>query len=186
MRSMPAERRDWAEAMRAEIDHIETDRAALGFALGCVWASGLQNLRSMTTLEALGRYGLASATGLAAAVGLVFWVMSLPRYTEAGLSALAILICGLLIACLAAAALALARGGPEALVRVIWVALALNSAHALTLGVAAMVQPGDPHQAYFQALVIETYGALVALLAAGMALHSAPQWRWLRAWAVYR
>ena len=173
--------------MCAEIDHLDSDRAALRFALGCVWASGLQSLRSVNALVVLGRYGLASSTGLAAAVGLAFWMVALPRYAQAGLSPPAILICGLLIAYLAAAGLALVRGGPAALVRVVWVALALNSAHALTLSAAAMVQPGEiPHQAYFQALVIEAYGALIALLAAGMALQSAPQWRWLRGWTVYR
>lgn len=187
VRSMPAERCDWAQAMCAEIDHLDSDRAALGFALGCVWASGLQSLRSMNALTALGRYGLAAATALAAAVGLVFWAMALPRYADAGLSPPAILTCGLLIAYLAAAALALARGGPALLVRVVWAALALTSAHAMTLTVAFMVRPGGlRHQAYFQALVIEDYAALVALLGAGMALQSAPQWRWLRAWAIYR
>jgi len=187
VRSMPAERRDWAEAMCAEIDHLDSDRAALGFALGCVWASGLQSLRSVKALVVLGRYGLATACGLAAAVGLAFWAMALPRYAEAGLSLPAILICGLLIAYLAAAALALVRGGPTLLVRVVWAALALTSAHALTLTVASIISPdGLRHQAYFQALVIEDYAALVALLAAGMALQSAPQWRWLRAWTVYR
>ncbi len=36
---LPAERKHWVEAMRAEIDAIDDDGAALDFALGCLWTS---------------------------------------------------------------------------------------------------------------------------------------------------
>lgn len=36
---MPAERKQWVEALHAEIDAIESDSAALDFALGCCWMS---------------------------------------------------------------------------------------------------------------------------------------------------
>lgn len=38
-RLLPAERKQWVEALRAEIDAIENDSAALDFALGCFWMS---------------------------------------------------------------------------------------------------------------------------------------------------
>lgn len=36
---LPDERKQWVEALRAEIDVIENDGAALDFALGCFWMS---------------------------------------------------------------------------------------------------------------------------------------------------
>lgn len=36
---VPVERKQWVEAMRAEIDAIDNDGAALDFALGCLWTS---------------------------------------------------------------------------------------------------------------------------------------------------
>jgi hypothetical protein len=185
-RIMPAERRAWAEAMAAEIDHIDSDPAALGYALGALWTSAFQGLRSMNGLMSLARYGVVAATSLAAAAGAVLWLRAMPGYAAAGLTPPAILICGLLIAYLAAAAWALGRGGPERLIQAVWAALALNTLNAAGLSLASVLQPGAAHHAYFQALVIETYAALIALLAAGMALQSAPRWAWLRGWVIYR
>lgn len=36
---LPTERKEWVAAMRAETDAIDEDRAALDFALGCLWTS---------------------------------------------------------------------------------------------------------------------------------------------------
>lgn len=38
---LPERLRHWARAMRHEIDQIDDDRRALGFALGCLWAAAL-------------------------------------------------------------------------------------------------------------------------------------------------
>lgn len=44
---MPAERCDWAEAMRAEFAVMPTDRDALAWAAGCVWASYCERIDPM-------------------------------------------------------------------------------------------------------------------------------------------
>ena len=47
---MPAERKDWAEAMRAEFSATTTDREALAWASGCVWASYRERIQPMDVL----------------------------------------------------------------------------------------------------------------------------------------
>ena len=44
---MPRERRDWARAMRNEIEHLPHDRHVLFWAVGCVVASYLERSRTM-------------------------------------------------------------------------------------------------------------------------------------------
>ncbi|HUO98420.1 MAG TPA: hypothetical protein VMU01_07110, partial [Rhizomicrobium sp.] len=44
---MPEHRRDWAEAMRAEFHALPTDREALAWATGCVWASYCERIQPM-------------------------------------------------------------------------------------------------------------------------------------------
>jgi hypothetical protein len=44
---LPADRRAWADAMRAETQHIEDDREALGWALGSIRAGALERLRTL-------------------------------------------------------------------------------------------------------------------------------------------
>ncbi|HKQ13514.1 MAG TPA: hypothetical protein VJT80_08785 [Steroidobacteraceae bacterium] len=46
-RLLPAARRDWGEAMRAEIDYAKSDAAALGWAFGCVLASMKERAHAM-------------------------------------------------------------------------------------------------------------------------------------------
>lgn len=38
-RVLPESRREWLADMRAELDHVKSDRDALEWAMGCVWAS---------------------------------------------------------------------------------------------------------------------------------------------------
>lgn len=47
-RIVPATHRHWATAMRNELDYLPSDRAALGWAAGCLWASLMQRLRSIS------------------------------------------------------------------------------------------------------------------------------------------
>jgi hypothetical protein len=44
---MPEHRREWAEAMRAELEALPTDREALTWATGCVWASYCERTKLM-------------------------------------------------------------------------------------------------------------------------------------------
>lgn len=79
---MPPERRPWALAMAAELDHIEDDGAALGFALGAVWTGYNQAARIWPNWLRLGRLSVAFC---ATALGLGMFYMSvlLERVPEA-------------------------------------------------------------------------------------------------------
>jgi hypothetical protein len=46
---LPGGRADWALAMRHEIDHLQNSRAALSWAVGCVFASYLERINVMNT-----------------------------------------------------------------------------------------------------------------------------------------
>lgn len=47
---MPAERREWTDAMRAEFAAMPEGREALAWAAGCVWASYCERIRPMDVL----------------------------------------------------------------------------------------------------------------------------------------
>jgi hypothetical protein len=54
-RMLPAsrpEKREWVEAMRRETDAIGDDRQALGWALGCVFASYAERIKAMSIVDA--------------------------------------------------------------------------------------------------------------------------------------
>ena len=46
-KALPRSRTDWASAMRNEVDHISGDHAALKWALGCLFASYTERMRTM-------------------------------------------------------------------------------------------------------------------------------------------
>jgi hypothetical protein len=46
-RILPPTRSEWARDMRAELDHVESDGAALSWAIGCVWASLWERANAM-------------------------------------------------------------------------------------------------------------------------------------------
>jgi hypothetical protein len=46
-KALPRSRADWASAMRNEVHHISGNRAALKWALGCVFASYTERMRTM-------------------------------------------------------------------------------------------------------------------------------------------
>jgi hypothetical protein len=88
---MPSSQAGWVAAMRAETEAIDDPRAALGYALGCVFACGKERMLDMNLLERSTRLGfpivmlvLASFTGLAGlrntavdpAAGLVFGLLA--------------------------------------------------------------------------------------------------------------
>jgi hypothetical protein len=59
-RVMPRARRDWIQAMRAELAYIPSPLAALAFALGCVRASYAQRAVDAVSLAVLARSVLAA------------------------------------------------------------------------------------------------------------------------------
>jgi hypothetical protein len=64
-RILPAARRNWARDMRGELDFVESDRAALGWAFGCVLASIQQRMLAM----------LNSNSGISRPVLILEWLM---------------------------------------------------------------------------------------------------------------
>ncbi len=67
---LPPARRPWAEAMTAELSHIEDDRAALAFAAGCLRAALSERLRDADTQLHAGRWSIAVVTAFFALVQL--------------------------------------------------------------------------------------------------------------------
>jgi hypothetical protein len=49
---LPAAHRAWAQDMRAELDHVESDAAALSWSIGCLMASLYQRVNAMLKLNA--------------------------------------------------------------------------------------------------------------------------------------
>jgi hypothetical protein len=60
--------------MLAEIEHIDNDEAAVAFALGCMWASYLERIRSMAKLTNLIRWG-AAAIIAAGALNMIYFAV---------------------------------------------------------------------------------------------------------------
>lgn len=74
---MPEQRRDWAEAMRAEFDALPTDREALAWATGCVWVSYCERIKPMQVLKSLLR---AAAEGLLVGAVILGWMILSPLW----------------------------------------------------------------------------------------------------------
>ena len=74
-RALPPARREWGQAMRAELDPIEGARARWRFSLGCTWAAAVIYPRTMFTVPEPGGRKLRSLflTGIAAAIALVVY-----------------------------------------------------------------------------------------------------------------
>ena len=136
VRVMPASRRAWAAAMRAELHHIPGPWAAAGFALGCVRASYTQRIADMMTFARLARWTLAGlalawAGFCALAAGLLSMIKASPGLEAADLGsdpgtgatlayvqaypAWELAVIALLAVVLAAGAVQLARRRPLAL-----------------------------------------------------------------------
>jgi hypothetical protein len=85
-RVMPPTRRDWIQAMRAELAYIPAPLTAAVFALGCVRASYSQRMLEMMTLAVLIRwtlaaYALVGAGGYVAAATLMIAIKATPQLT---------------------------------------------------------------------------------------------------------
>ena len=66
-RVMPAARRDWGLAMRAELTAIASTEDALAFAAGCVWAAYRERISPMKIALLTGRLAVAAVSLLTAA-----------------------------------------------------------------------------------------------------------------------
>ncbi len=66
-RILPAARRDWGLAMRAELAAIAADDEALAFAAGCVWAAYRERISPMRIVLLTGRLAVAAVSLLTAA-----------------------------------------------------------------------------------------------------------------------
>ena len=156
----PPARRAWAQAMRAELEHIDGDRAAIRFAVGCLWAAWSLRLRTPEGLLSAGRAGLVGGLGLMAGFCFVMAVIWETRGAPAALAA------GLGLYYLAAATLA-ARKSLQPLS--VWLAggLVSNTIAWLALGAA----PAGS-QRFYSAVVLEEFGLLgltaFAVLALGL------------------
>lgn len=63
-RVLPASRNHWADAMIVELAHTDCDRAALGFAGGCLLAALHERIRDLDTRFAVGLWSIAVITAL--------------------------------------------------------------------------------------------------------------------------
>jgi hypothetical protein len=67
MRVVPPDRSSWARGMRQEIDYIDSDRSALGWAVGCLFAACRERVRAIDPLRTpLARSVLALMIGFEA------------------------------------------------------------------------------------------------------------------------
>ncbi|MDE2112417.1 MAG: hypothetical protein KGJ79_14835 [Alphaproteobacteria bacterium] len=62
MRTLPRARASWGEAMEREIRHIESDAAALRWAMGCVFAGYRERIGIMTLYQKINRVGAVAPT----------------------------------------------------------------------------------------------------------------------------
>jgi hypothetical protein len=161
---VPPERRDWAEAMRAEVAHLP-DPTALTFAWGCLWAAIRARAASPATIVQVARWGLVvGAVGWGA---LHLWLAGRLPAADApfpagfAYAASAVYAIGALVTALL---------GLRATAVLILPALALSGIFAV--GAEAML-PHSPHGSLYQALAIEEFCVLLValLIAAG-----APNW----------
>jgi hypothetical protein len=79
---LPGARSPWADAMRRELDYIEDDRAALRWAVGCVFASYKARLAGLPRIR--GRVGRGAVLQHAATSGALMLVVGLALLENAG------------------------------------------------------------------------------------------------------
>lgn len=63
---LPAARKPWADAMAAELPHVESDRAALAYAAGCLIAAIRERAHDFDTRFSAGLWSIAITTSLLA------------------------------------------------------------------------------------------------------------------------
>jgi hypothetical protein len=162
LRAAPAERREWAEAMRAEVNHLP-DAGAEAFAWGCLWAT----IRARAGSPAF----VLQATRWLLVIGALGWsagnLWLAERFSAAGASAPAGFAYAS-AAVYAAGALFTALLGLRATV-----ALTAPLLVGLVAAATGLLLPGPPFEKLYRALALEQCVLIVVvlLIAAGV-----PRW----------
>jgi len=160
----PPERRDWAEAMRAEVAHLPPS-CAQAFALGCLWAS----IRARAGSPAF----ILQATRWVLVLGAIGWSVGnlwlAGRLSGAGAALPATVACAS-AAIYASGALLTALLGLRATVVLATPMLVLVGLVAAGTG---LLLPAFPYDGLYRALALEQFGllAIVLLIASGV-----PSW----------
>jgi hypothetical protein len=164
----PPERRDWAEAMRAEVAHLP-DSSAQSFALGCLWAT----IRARAGSPAF----ILAATQCLLVLGAIGWsagnLWLAGRLASAG-APLPATVAYASAAIYAAGALLTALLGLRATTVLATPMLVLVG---LVAAGAGILLPASPHNPLYQALALEQCGLLatVLLIAGGVPAWVAAQ-----------
>jgi len=64
LRTLPAHRADWGNAMKCEFEQIESSSEAFDFAIGCAWAAIQERTTVMNAITSVGRWGVGAVTVL--------------------------------------------------------------------------------------------------------------------------
>jgi|GEM_PF-1578905 len=160
----PPERREWAEAMRAEVDHLP-DSDAAAFAAGCLWTAVRARVDSAGFVLGAARWGLVLAAILWAGLHL-----RLAGRMSAADAALPEALSYAAAAIYALGALATALFGLRVTAVLATPVLGLTAIYAAA---AATLMPQSPNRAFYQALAVEEVAVLLAALLIALV---APRW----------
>lgn len=161
---MPAERKQWADAMRGEFEAIAGDRAALGFALGCLLAAARQGVSSMAFLAG----ALTKAIPAALCALAVLAVHLSGRH--GGVATAAGTVFGLLFAVFAAGLALFVAKGAGALARFAAMLVPVYAVLLVVLRFTHGSADGTPHSVLYRALAIEGLAIWTSLLLGAVVL----------------
>ncbi len=161
-RIMPPSKRMWAEDMKAEIEAIGAPGAALSFALGCLGASVLRRVRTLSGVLMAARTTVGGLTVLFSVAALTTAL----RFNGIGDPAALPLFTALLGLAFLIAGMTMLRRGPAALAVVAATMLALNT---LAFWANGRLQP--VHADVQNALIMEGYLLWTGLMLTGGLLY---------------
>jgi hypothetical protein len=105
-RWLPAQRSQWGDAMREELQHVKSDRHALEWALGCVLASFTERVRAMSV----------SRLGVSRWVAALEWLACFGPLTALWVASVSVISTGVNTSRAMVAAMLIGTLGPVALV----------------------------------------------------------------------
>jgi heme/copper-type cytochrome/quinol oxidase subunit 4 len=159
---MPRDRRDWAEAMKAETEAIGDPRLALAYALGCVLACGKERMLDMDFIEKSARLAFPFLM-------LVFAAFpALASWRNSAVDPAAGLVFILLAAIMATAAIWSLWRGPVALIQAASSMLAVHLVAFFFMRSSPAVDARWINAALYEALALEGVFIWAALLAGGL------------------
>ena len=155
VRISPAERRNWAEALRAELPYVPAG-AAMSFALGGVVTALRLRVAHPPFVLGTARYGLAVGALVWAALHMRMWLHL--NSVDPSLPAALSLATGIVFAI----------GGLITALRglrpTVWLALPMLVLLGLYTGAAGVLMPQSPNRAFYQALALEDAVALLSAI----------------------